>query len=119
MTVNALCSITVGGRDLLVSAGADRSITLWATETGRPEATLLGHDRDVTGVCRMTYANRDIIVSTSLDRTVRLWDPDTGRLIRIIQVYHPALSCLVVGDTLIVGLDHGLLALQIADNGAA
>jgi WD40 repeat protein len=117
MTVNALCSVTVDGRELLVSAGADRTITVWAPETGRPEATLLGHERDVTGVCRMRCADRDVIVSTSLDRTVRLWDPETGRLIRIIQVYHPALSCLMVDDTLIVGLNHGLLALQITGAG--
>lgn len=109
-TVNALCVV----RGLLVSAGADRTITLWDPATGRPEATLTGHEREVTGVCPMRYAGRDVIVSTSLDRTVRLWDPDTGRLLRVIQVYHPALSCLVVGDTLIVGLNHGLLALQIA-----
>ncbi|WP_436528740.1 trypsin-like peptidase domain-containing protein [Actinoplanes sp. HUAS TT8] len=117
MAVNALCPVTVNGRDLLVSAGADRTITLWDPESGRPEMTLLGHERDVTGVCPMLYAGRDVIVSTSLDRTVRLWDPTTGRLIRIIQVYHPALSCLAVDDTLIVGLDHGLLALRITRPG--
>jgi WD40 repeat protein len=117
MAVNALCSIVVAGRELLVSGGSDRAITFWDPESGRPEATLLGHEREVTGVCRMAYDGREVLVSSSLDRTVRLWDPATGRLIRAIQVYHPALSCLVADDTLIVGLDHGLLALRITQPG--
>jgi WD40 repeat protein len=117
-SVDALCAVTVDDHELLVSAGADRSITLWEPDDGRPIAKLLGHEREVTGVCRMSYAGRDVIVSTSLDRTVRLWDPATERLIRTIQVYHPALSGVVVGDILVVGLDKGLLALQIGPGDA-
>jgi WD40 repeat protein len=69
----------------------------------------------VTGLSLVQVGGRDLFASTSRDRTVRIWDPMTGRMVRTIPVYHPALACCTVDDTLLVGLDQGLLALAITD----
>jgi WD40 repeat protein len=103
----------VEGKPALVSAGAEGIVRLWSPDDGRPLVSLAGHTGAVTGVCTMPYAGREIVVSTGLDRTVRLWDPATGQALRTIPVHHPALSCVHVGGTLVVGLDQGLLALAI------
>ncbi|MFD6565256.1 AAA family ATPase [Micromonospora profundi] len=112
--VRALCSVTVHGHALLVSGGEDGSIRLSdPAEDGRPVATMSGHTLPVTAVHPMPYGDREVVVSTSLDCTVRLWDPQTHRLLQSIPVRHPALTCHFVGGTLVVGLEHGLLALTI------
>ncbi|MET8040334.1 WD40 repeat domain-containing protein [Micromonospora sp. NPDC005215] len=113
--VRALCAVTVHADTMLVSGGADGTIRLWDPADGRPVASLSGHTDAVTAVQPMPYRGREIVVSTSLDRTVRLWDPQTHRLLRSVPVRHPALTCHFVAGTLVVGLEHGLLALAIAD----
>jgi WD40 repeat protein len=111
--VNALCAVRRGGREVLVSAGADRVIQLWDPSTGRRLAGLTGHTAPVTGVCPLSTGGRDLLISTSHDRTVRIWDPVTGRTVRVIPVHDKALACDYVAGTLVIGLDHGLLALTI------
>jgi WD40 repeat protein len=111
--VNALGGIIVGGRRLLVSAGADRTIRLWNVPDGAPRGVLTGHSAPVTDVCAVPLGGRTLLASTSLDRTVRLWDPVTGRAVRSIPVHHRALACEYTEDTLILGLDRGILALEL------
>jgi WD40 repeat protein len=111
--INALCALTVDGRSVLVSASADRHIGLWGCEDGRRLMVLSGHTAPVTGVCPVPVRGRELLASTSLDRTVRLWDPLTARAVLTIPVHHQALACCYVGDTLVLGLDQGLLALAI------
>ncbi|MEQ4303693.1 trypsin-like peptidase domain-containing protein [Plantactinospora sp. B6F1] len=109
--VNALCGVTVAGRPALVSGSADHTIRMWDAEQGQPVRWFIGHTAAVTGLSLVRVGGRDLVASTSRDRTVRIWDPMTGRMLRKIPVYHPALACCTVGDTLLVGLDQGLLAL--------
>ncbi|RIV35573.1 trypsin-like peptidase domain-containing protein [Micromonospora radicis] len=111
--VNALCGITVAGRRMLVSASADSTIRMWDAEWGQPVRWFNGHTAAVTGLALVRVGGRDLLASTSRDRTVRIWDPMTGRSVRTIPVHHPALTCCTVGDTLLVGLDRGLLALTL------
>jgi len=111
--INALCSIRLGRRDVLVSAGEDRQVRLWEPRDGKPIANLSGHSAAVTGICPVVWRDRTLLASTSLDRTARIWDPATARTIQSIPTYHRALACEYVADTLIVGLDHGLLALVL------
>ncbi|TCB92149.1 trypsin-like serine protease [Micromonospora zingiberis] len=111
--VTALCGIIVAGRRMLVSGSADHTIRMWDAEWGQPVHWFTGHSAAVTGLSLIQVAGRDLIASTSRDRTVRIWDPMTARTVRTIPVYHPALACCTVGDTLLVGLDQGLLALTI------
>lgn len=111
--VNALCGLLIAGRPALASASADHTIRLWDAEYGQPIHWLNGHTGPVTGLCLVRAGGRDLLASTSHDRTVRIWDPLTGRAVRTIPVLHPALACCTVDDTLLIGLDQGLLALTI------
>ncbi|PSK66673.1 hypothetical protein B0E53_01313 [Micromonospora sp. MH33] len=112
-SVNALCGVTVAGRPALVSASADHAIRMWDAERGQPLRWFTGHCGPVTGLSLVKVGGRAMLASTSRDRTVRIWELTTGRLVRTIPVYHPALACCTVGDTLLVGLDQGMLALTI------
>ncbi|WP_422773804.1 hypothetical protein ACN28C_13460 [Plantactinospora sp. WMMC1484] len=111
--VNALCGLSVEGRTVVVSASADRTIGIWDCADGRRLGMLSGHLAPVTGVCVVATGGRHLLASTSLDRTVRLWDPRTARTVRTIPVHHQALACCYVEQTLILGLDRGLLALAV------
>jgi WD40 repeat protein len=111
--INALCALTVEGRTVLVTASSDRHIGLWSCEDGRRLMVLSGHTAPVMGVCAVPVRGRELLASTSLDRTVRLWDPLTARAVLTIPVHHQALACCYVHDTLMIGLDQGLLALAI------
>ncbi|MDG4803771.1 AAA family ATPase [Micromonospora sp. WMMD980] len=111
--VTALCGLVVAGRRMLASASADHTIRMWDAEWGQPAGGFTGHTAAVTGLSLVRVDGRDLLASTSRDRTVRIWDPSTGRAVHTIPVYHPALSCCTVDGTLLVGLDQGLLALEI------
>lgn len=111
--INDLCAVITPDGPLLASACADGEIKLWEASTGRPRGTLSGHSRAVTALCTMPWGAREIIVSASQDRTVRLWNPSTARVLRTIPVHHPALSCHLIANTLLIGLDQGLLALAV------
>ncbi|MBU8858269.1 hypothetical protein KSK32_13675 [Micromonospora sp. WMMB482] len=111
--VTALCGLVVAGRRMLASASADHTIRLWDAEWGEPVGVFTAHTAAVTGLSLVRVGGRDLLASTSRDRTVRIWDPSTGRAVHTIPVYHPALTCCTVGGTLLVGLDQGLLALDV------
>ncbi|WP_409073762.1 NACHT and WD repeat domain-containing protein [Micromonospora chalcea] len=111
--VTALCGLVVAGRRMLASASADHTIRLWDAEWGEPVDVFTGHTAAVTGLSLVRVGGRDLLASTSRDRTVRIWDPSTGRALHTIPVYHPALTCCTVDGTLLVGLDQGLLALDV------
>ncbi|MFC3987137.1 WD40 repeat domain-containing protein [Actinoplanes siamensis] len=109
--INVLCEFRGAGRTMLVSAGADRSLRLWDPADGRLIRVLTGHTAAVTGLDVVDVAGQRVLVSASLDRTVRLWDLRTGRALRVIPVHHRARACRRIGEFLVVGLEHGLLAL--------
>ena len=77
--VRAVCPITVDGRQLLASAGDDRTVRIWDPQTGQHRATLTGHLRGVRAVCPITVDGRQLLASAGDDRTVRIWDPQTGQ----------------------------------------
>ena len=73
----ATCTVRVGDRDLLVSAGTDFTVRLWYPLTGQPHSVLRGHTDWVRAVCTHVVDGRTLIVSGGDDRTARLWDPAT------------------------------------------
>jgi WD40 repeat protein len=76
--VSGVCAVRVGGRQLLATAGADRTVRVWDPATGAERTCLTGHTGGVTGVCAVRAGGRDLLASASYDRTVRVWDPATG-----------------------------------------
>src|SRR5206468_1901715 len=83
--VNGVCPVTVAGKQLLASAGADGTVRIWDPKTGQQRATLEGHRREVNGMCPVTAAGKQLLASASVDRTVRIWDPETGQLRAILE----------------------------------
>lgn len=60
----------------LYSAGADKTVRLWRTETGEPVATLTGHTAEVNSVCVTPDGRWLISVDDAGD--LRRWDARTG-----------------------------------------
>jgi WD40 repeat protein len=77
--VNSVCLVTVGGRELLASAGGDGTVRIWDPGTGQQRAVLEGHQGWVYAVCAVTVAGRELLASAGVDGTVRIWNPGTGR----------------------------------------
>jgi WD40 repeat protein len=109
----ALCAVPVDGRHLLASASDDHTVLLWEPESGSRVWALHGHTGPVTGLCAVPAGKRHLLASTSADRTVRLWDPATGTVQLTIPIYHRALTCWYTSGTLVIGLDTGMLAIEL------
>ncbi|MFF8278889.1 trypsin-like peptidase domain-containing protein, partial [Streptomyces lateritius] len=64
-------------RRTLATAGADKTIRLWNTDTGKTRTTLKGHS---DGVNAMAFSpDGSTLATAGADRTIRLWDTDTGK----------------------------------------
>lgn len=59
-----------GGRALLASGSADKTIRIWDTTTGDCLCTLRGH---TDAVCSLSAADGNRLVSASWDKTARVW----------------------------------------------
>ncbi|HEY0987208.1 MAG TPA: WD40 repeat domain-containing protein, partial [Kofleriaceae bacterium] len=69
--------------EIIVTAGEDRTARVWSATTGRPIATLLGHERRrIFGIDIDRTGAR--IVTASEDNNARLWDARTGRSIAVL-----------------------------------
>jgi len=112
---------------LLASAGADNTVRLWDTASGRPfNQPLTGHTDQVRAV--ITAASDDgrtVLVSGGEDGTIRLWDPATGTPGAVIPLGIPVyalhqqrpepVSCERTGGgaTIMAGLRTGIIALDL------
>ena len=77
--VNGVCPVTVAGKELLATAGGDRTVRIWDPGTGQQRATLEGHQGGVWSACPVTVAGKKLLASGGEDGTVRIWDPGTGQ----------------------------------------
>ena len=111
--VSALCPVTVEGRTLLASGGDDRTVRLWDPATGTAQRVLEGHTGGVYALCPVTVEGRTLLASGGIDRTVRLWDPATARHAIAIPTHHPVLSLAPTSTRLVIGLDTGILAIDL------
>jgi WD domain, G-beta repeat len=78
----------------LASAGADTTISLWDTRTGKAVGLLRGH----AGSVRTLVFARDgkSMVSGSDDRTIRVWDVVAGAEVRTIGGHFGAVTALAL-----------------------
>ncbi|MFF5477980.1 trypsin-like peptidase domain-containing protein [Streptomyces sp. NPDC012935] len=112
----AMCALPVAGRTALATAHAHGGVCLWDAERGQLVGDLSGHTGAVNAVSVVGDGGH-LLATAGSDRTVRLWDVADRALVEEIPVHHPALAVTWVAQRLIVGLDHGLLALALGDVG--
>ena len=62
---------------MLASGSEDKTVKLWAVETGQNLATLQGHGESINSVAISPDGTK--LASGSDDRTIRLWELPTGR----------------------------------------
>lgn len=112
----AMCTLPVTGRTVLATAHAHGGVCLWDAERGELVGDLSNHTGAVNAVSVVGEGGH-LLATASSDRTVRLWDVATRAPVEEIPVHHPALAVAWVAQRLVVGLDHGLLALSLGDVG--
>jgi WD40 repeat protein/tRNA A-37 threonylcarbamoyl transferase component Bud32 len=76
----------------LASAGADKTVRIWDTATGRDVRVLRGHTDIVTSVAFSPDGMH--MASCSRDKTVRIWDTATGLLLFTLHGHKQAISGL-------------------------
>ncbi len=113
--VTAVCPVIISGRTLLASASNDRTVRIWDPATGQRQGVLEGHAGWVTAVCPVTLAGSTLLASASNDRTVRIWDPANGACLLSVPVHHGALACAEVVGLLALGLDAGVITIELDD----
>ena len=72
---------------ILASGSADRTITLWNSQTGKSLRTLQGHRSWVWGIA-ISHDSK-LLASGSYDHTVKLWDIQSGECLQTLQG-HPS-----------------------------
>ncbi|WP_329579644.1 hypothetical protein OG500_12165 [Kitasatospora sp. NBC_01250] len=88
-----LCAAGVGGRQLIVSAGNDRTVRTWDAATGEP-VHVFDHEGWIQSVCAVPVDGTVAIASAGRDGLIRLWDLDTGALLRTLQGHDQLVSAL-------------------------
>jgi WD40 repeat protein len=81
-------------------------------ENGATVQVLDGHTDRISGLCEVSFAGLSVLASASDDRTVRLWNPLSGTSL-MIPVHYGAVACAAIDGDLGVGLDSGILVLDV------
>ena len=89
-----------GGR--IVSASDDKTLRVWAVESGECLHTLRGHTNGVRAVERLEGGR---IVSASDDKTLRVWDVESGTTVAVFTGEGPIWAFTVIASKLIVASD--------------
>jgi WD40 repeat protein len=109
----------VPGRSTIASAGADRTVKLWSTETLRLVRTYRGHTGAVTAL-DVTSDGRTI-ASGAEDGQVRLWSTSSPRLIRTLRGHTGRVTSIAhgpAGDVVAAAAADGTVRLWNAKTGA-
>jgi WD40 repeat protein len=103
---------------ILASGGADGTIALWETATGKNTGTLKGHTRAVSSVA--FHPDGKVLASGSFDTTIRQWEATTGKELHTWTSHRARVRCVTYspdGRTLASGSDDRTLRLWEAATG--
>ena len=80
----------INGHDLYepghaISWSTDALAIIWDLETGRPDVTLRGHDKGISGYLRL---DDERLVTHSSDMSLRIWDRRSGECLQVIPDAH-------------------------------
>lgn len=76
--------------EILVTAGADRSLKVWDAQDGALRRSFDHHTQAIHTLAFQPAPDADdpgplVCATAGDDRTVRLWQPETGRMLRIVR----------------------------------
>ncbi|MEV0267094.1 trypsin-like peptidase domain-containing protein [Streptomyces sp. NPDC050617] len=69
---------TSGGRQLLASAGGDRTVRVWDPVLGEVLHVMEGHTDEVRSIVSLRLGTMDALASAGRDGSIRFWDPSIG-----------------------------------------
>lgn len=96
---NVLCVYAY--KDYIATGSLDRTIKVWAANTGALIQTFQGHTRGIWGV---RFLSSSIVISGSYDKTIRLWSLRTNTCVRILIGHEgPVWAIERKGDFLVSG----------------
>jgi WD40 repeat protein len=75
----------------LATAGMDGTARIWDAATGRPRATLTGHNSRVTAVA--IAPDGAWLATAGMDGTVRTWDAASGAISALMRADSPLKDC--------------------------
>ena len=108
-----VCQIDIEGRPVLAIAIDDGTIALWDLLAEEQYGSISGHTGAVNSVDVVNLRGQSLLASTGSDRWVHLSDPATGGIVAALPVHSPAHACTRVADSLVIGLDSGLISIDL------
>ena len=111
---------TPGARQLIATAGQDRTVRVWAADGSAgaaPVAVLAGHANVVETVCFAEAGGQPVVVSGARDKTLRVWDLRTMTCAAVLEGHEnwvralaavpgaPALVCSAGNDRAVLCWD--------------
>lgn len=78
----------------LASAGADGTVRIWESATGRLIRALLGHEREVLALAWSPAKEVSVLASAGQDNTVLLWNAATGQILHTLAGHEGAVRAL-------------------------
>ncbi|MEU9089087.1 hypothetical protein [Streptomyces sp. NPDC048428] len=79
-----LHTFTTGGRELLASAGGDRTVRVWDPVLGEVLQVMEGHTDEVRSIVSVRLGVVDALASAGRDEAIRFWDPAIGEALHTI-----------------------------------
>ena len=108
--LSAHCVIVDQGRTLI--AWSDIG-DIHVTDISSGEVDVLVHPDRIVDLCSIADIGRAGLIFGASDRSVRLWDRTTHACLHTIDVHHSVRQCLYSAGQLVVGLDAGLVVIDV------